>query len=38
MMVSQPSLKEILLGDGPRFDIPAPSRNGYQRRSPVAFE
>ncbi|HEX3972917.1 MAG TPA: type II toxin-antitoxin system Phd/YefM family antitoxin [Stellaceae bacterium] len=32
------SLKEILLGDGPRFDIPTPPRNRYRRRPPVTFD
>jgi antitoxin Phd len=32
------SLKEILLGDGPRFDIPIPSRERYRRRPPVSFD
>lgn len=32
------SLKEILLGDGPRFDIPIPPRGRHRRRPPVAFD
>ena len=32
------SLKEILLGDGPRFDIPTPPRNRYRRGPPVTFD
>lgn len=35
---AQPSLKEILLGPGPRFDIPVRPRGRSRRRPPVEFE
>lgn len=29
---ARPSLKDILLGDGPRFDIPLPDRRSFRAR------
>ncbi|MDX1998135.1 MAG: type II toxin-antitoxin system Phd/YefM family antitoxin [Thermoanaerobaculia bacterium] len=31
---SRPSLKDLLLGDGPRFELPIPERGGRKRRRP----
>jgi len=35
---AQPRLKDLLLADSPRAEIPVPSRRGWRRRAPVAFE
>jgi len=34
----RPTLKEILLAPGPRFDIPLPKRTRYKLRAPVEFD
>lgn len=34
----RPNLKEVLLGPGPRFDIPLPPRGRGKRRPPVVFD
>jgi antitoxin Phd len=34
----RPSLKDILLGDGPRFDIPLPKRGEGKSRKPPVFD
>lgn len=33
--VRRPSLKQLLLADSPRLDIPVPPRGGMRRRHPV---
>jgi len=33
----QPNIKELLLGEGPRFDDIVPKRGGWKSRSPVDF-
>jgi antitoxin Phd len=35
---AQPTLKELLLGDGPRFDLEVPPRSRLARRPPVEFD
>jgi antitoxin Phd len=35
---ARPTLKDFLLGPGPRFDLQLPSRRSYRRRRPVAFK
>ena len=35
---ARPGLKELLLGDGPRFDLELPSRRRFKRRPPIAFD
>ena len=35
---SRPTLKEVLLGPGPRFTIPLPSRGKGKSRPPVVFD
>lgn len=35
---ARPTLKDVLLGDGPRFDIPIPKRGRYKHRPPVVFD
>ncbi|HEX5077776.1 MAG TPA: type II toxin-antitoxin system Phd/YefM family antitoxin [Geminicoccaceae bacterium] len=35
---SQATLKELLLGDGPRFEAPAPRRRSWRRRPSPEFE
>jgi prevent-host-death family protein len=35
---SQPTLKELLLGVGPRFESLAPPRRPWRRRAPPQFE
>lgn len=35
--VSRPSLKDVLLGSGPRFEIPLPKRGSIRGRPPVKF-
>lgn len=34
---SRPSIKELLLGIGPRFDLPVPKRRKWKRRPPIDF-
>jgi prevent-host-death family protein len=34
---ARPSLKELLLGAGPRFEELIPERRGFKRRKPVNF-
>ena len=36
--LAQPSLKELLLGDGPRFDLDLPLRSRLKRRPSVEFD
>jgi antitoxin Phd len=35
---SQPSLKELLLGNGPRLDARIPPRRSWRRRPPPALD
>jgi antitoxin Phd len=35
---TRPSVKELLLGPGPRFDHLIPQRRSFRRRSPVQFK
>jgi antitoxin Phd len=35
---ARPTLKEVLLGDGPRFEIPIPKRGTLKHRPPVVFD
>ncbi len=35
---ARPGLKELLLGDGPRFDLELSSRRRFRRRPPVALD
>jgi prevent-host-death family protein len=35
---SKPGAKEVLLGDGPRFEIPIPECGHFKRRKPVELE
>ncbi len=35
---ARPRLKELLLGDGPRFDLELSSRRRFRRRPPVALD
>ena len=35
---ARPSLKELLLGSGPRFDNLVPERRQFRRRAPVDFK
>jgi antitoxin Phd len=35
---AQPSLKQLLLGPSPRFDLRIPERSKWGRRPPVKFE
>lgn len=35
---SRPTLKDVLLGPGPRFTIPLPPRGKAKSRPPVVFE
>ncbi|MFY9676604.1 MAG: type II toxin-antitoxin system Phd/YefM family antitoxin [Terriglobales bacterium] len=35
---ARPGLKELLLGPGPRFEIPVPARGRLRRRPIVEFE
>ncbi len=35
---AQPTLKELLLGDGPRFDLDIPPRSRLTRRPPVVLD
>ncbi len=34
---SRPNIKELLLGHGPRFDIPIPKRRRVKGRPPIDF-
>ena len=34
----RPKLKDVLLGSGPRFDIPLPARGKIKSRPPVEFD
>ncbi len=36
-LASRPSLKDLLLGDGPRFENIVPDRRKYRLRKPVRF-
>ena len=35
---ARPRLKDLLLAESPRAEIPVPSRRGWRRRTPAAFE
>lgn len=35
---ARPDIKELLLGDGPRFENIVPERRARRRRKPVRFE
>jgi prevent-host-death family protein len=35
---ARPTLKELLLADAPRAEIPVPDRRRWRRRPPAAFE
>lgn len=35
---SRPTLKELLLGDGPRFEAMVPARRSWRRRPPPELE
>lgn len=35
---ARPTLKELLLGEGPRFENLVPPRHRWKRRSPSTFE
>ena len=35
---TRPTLKDSLLGPGPRFDVPLPARRSLRVRKPVAFK
>ena len=35
---ARPDIKELLLGDGPRFENIVPERRAGRRRKPVGFE
>jgi prevent-host-death family protein len=34
---NRPSIKELLLGPGPRFDLVLPKRSRWKRRPPIDF-
>jgi len=34
---SRPNIKELLLGPGPRFDLPIPKRRKWKSRPPIDF-
>lgn len=34
---SRPNIKELLLGPGPRFDLPVPKQRKWKRRPPIDF-
>ncbi len=36
--LSQPTLKDLLLGEGPRFEVLVPPRRAWRRRPPPEFE
>lgn len=33
----RPNIKELLLGDGPRFDLVLPKRSKWKRQAPIDF-
>lgn len=35
---ARPTLKDLLLAESPRAEIPVPSRRGWRRRAPATFE
>ena len=35
---ARPRLKDLLLAESPRAEIPVPPRQGWHRRTPTAFE
>lgn len=35
---ARPTLKELLLAESPRAEIPVPPRQGWRRRAPTALE
>jgi antitoxin Phd len=35
---ARPTLKDLLLAESPRAEIPVPSRGGRRRRAPATFE
>ncbi len=35
---NRPSLKDVLLGPGPRFEIPMPTRGRVRSRPPLTFD
>jgi antitoxin Phd len=35
---ARPTLKELLLAESPRAEIPVPPRRGWRRRAPTALE
>jgi prevent-host-death family protein len=35
---ARPTLKELLLGDGPRFELDIPPRGQWRRRPPIDFD
>jgi antitoxin Phd len=35
---ARPTLKELLLADAPRAEIPVPPRRGWRRRAPTALD
>lgn len=35
---ARPTLKELLLAESPRAEIPIPPRRGWRRRAPTPFE
>jgi antitoxin Phd len=35
---ARPTLKDVLLADGPRFEISLPKRGQYKHRPPVVFD
>ena len=35
---ARPGLKDLLLAEAPRAEIPVPPRRGWRRRAPAAFE
>jgi len=37
-LAARPTLKELLLADAPRGDIPVPPRGASRRRSPTRFD
>jgi antitoxin Phd len=37
-LATRPRLKDLLLAESPRAEIPLPARRGLRRRAPAAFE
>jgi antitoxin Phd len=35
---ARPTLKDVLLADEPRFELPLPKRGQYKHRPPVVFD